>query len=109
MSPNRPEKKVAVVLHARQAYVEWINILEEDHNICLNQIPPSVYLLEQKKLSAEPDSILRRYYKAMFDKQLQNWWQYPSAWPKKRDYRLFKLWFDAEVIREVCEVSSIAS
>lgn len=104
MTNIRPEKKVAVVIHPRQPYIEWINILDEDHNVCLSDVPSSVFIVQRKKLSSDTKSIIRRHYKLMFEKQLQNWWEYSNDWPQKRDLKLFHLWFDLEVIEDVCDI-----
>jgi hypothetical protein len=43
------------------------------------------------------DDTIKLFYKIIFDNQLQGWWTDEKDWPLKRDFTMFKEWFDIEL------------
>jgi hypothetical protein len=43
------------------------------------------------------DVIVRPYFKAIFDEELNSWYRRESAWPARRTYETFLKWFEVEV------------
>ena len=49
--------------------------------------------------AAVPEALeewIKMNYEALFENDLQGWYTDESLWPKKRDLKLFREWFDVE-------------
>jgi hypothetical protein len=53
-----------------------------------------------------PESILRKYFKQIFDEQLLAWHLIEEDWPSRRTFSLFQNWFEAEVGDLVLDLSN---
>jgi hypothetical protein len=59
------------------------------------QKEPAVFLIPEGK--AEPESYVRRHFKAMVQEQLYSWYTDPDLWPKDRSLKTFKKFFTIHV------------
>ena len=39
---------------------------------------------------------IENYFDIVFEHELSGWWANPDDWPKRRDLKTFKEWFDIE-------------
>lgn len=56
----------------------------------------SAYLLPEYEDDNQMEYLLEKYFKPIFEEQLNGWWQDTDAWPPRRDLKTFKEWFDVE-------------
>lgn len=90
--------RYAVLLVPTDECVAWINSCpNDDKQTTLEeaQKEPTVYLIPEGK--AEPESYVRRHFKAMFEEELNSWYTDPHLWPKDRSFKTFKKFFTAQV------------
>ena len=88
--------RFAVVLMPTEACLAWINSCPGDHmTLAEVQKEPAVYLIP--KGEAEPESYVRRHYKAMFEEELYSWYTDPDLWPKDLSFTTFKKFFTIHV------------
>ncbi len=87
-----------VIVKAKEPFVRWLKSLPDPMDTSLEEIneDATAYLLPDYSHDDEQDEILRRYYPAIFDEQLDGWWTEERDWPPKRTYSLFTQWFDIE-------------
>lgn len=94
-------KRAAITVTPKQPYIDWANGLDEDGVKIGEDFQPErrVYLIEDVShvIPFERDVIVRPYYKAIFDEELNSWHRRESAWPAPRTYETFLAWFEVEV------------
>jgi len=54
------------------------------------------FLLPEYEDDSQMEYLLRKYFKQIFEEQLNGWWLDEDAWPSRRDLETFKQWFDVE-------------
>lgn len=87
-----------VTVKAKEPFVRWLKSLPDPMDISLKEIneDTTAYLLPDCSDDDEQDKLLRRYYPAIFEEQLEDWWTDERDWPPKRTYSLFTEWFSVE-------------
>lgn len=92
--------RAAITVTPKRPYIDWANSLDDDGpRIGPDHLPErSVYLVKDiGDYSGEMETIVRRYYRKIFEHELIAWHRVKSEWPQKRDFATFTQWFDAEV------------
>lgn len=89
--------RFAVTLIPTEAFLEWANSCpsEKAMTIAEMQREPTVYLIPEGR--SEPESYVRRHYKAMFEEELNSWYTDPEMWPTDLSFKMFKKFFDVQV------------
>jgi hypothetical protein len=86
----------AIVLVPTQACLDWINSCPGDPTTLAEvQKEPAVFLIPEGE--AEPESYVRRYFRAMFEEELYSWYTDLDLWPKDRSFKTFKKFFTIHV------------
>ncbi len=94
-------KRTAITVTPKQPYIDWANSLDEDGVKIGEDFGPEgrVYLIGDVA-DVNPfdrDVIIRPYFKAIFEEELNSWYRLESAWSSPRTYETFLEWFDVEV------------
>lgn len=88
----------AVTIEAKKPFLDWIKNLPdpESQNITLQEIneESNVYLLPEFEDDNKRDRVLREYFDDIFIQELNAWWTSDKDWPKDRNIRMFRKWFD---------------
>jgi hypothetical protein len=97
-------RQVAVI-KPTEPYVAWINSLpgmsEDPSTIESLNNDCTALLLPYFDDDEESLKFIKRIYKRIFEIELESWSTDKKAWPKKRDYALFRDWFKIEFHSEV--------
>lgn len=51
-----------------------------------------VYLVDASEDGDDPEKLIKRNFKVIFEEELAGWYTDEEAWPKKMDLRVFKQW-----------------
>ena len=98
--------RYAVLLVPNDECVAWVNSFPNDDkltNLEDAQKEPTVYLIPDGM--ADPETYVRRHYKAMFEEELNSWYTDPDMWPKDRSFKTFKNFFTVQVSTMVFDLS----
>ena len=95
--------RAAIILKYKSPAVQWINEADPynaDPGISLESVNEdrTVYLIMDEDADG-PEAIeqwIIMNYEALFENELEGWYTDESLWPKKRDLKLFREWFDVE-------------
>jgi hypothetical protein len=94
-------RRAAITVTPKQPYIDWANRLDEDGVKIGEDFQPEqqIYLIGDVSdvFPFDRDEIVRPYFKAMFDEELNDWHQQESDWPASRTYATFLAWFEVEV------------
>lgn len=95
--------RAALLLKYKAPAIAWINESDPIHDnpgITAEDVNSdrTVYLISDEV--ADTPATLENWIKAnlevLFESELEGWYTDPSLWPKKRNYALFKKWFEIE-------------
>ncbi len=92
--------RAAITVTPKQPYIDWANSLDDDGpRIEQDHLPErNVYLVaDMGDYSVDTESVIKRYYRKIFEHELNAWHRVESDWPQERDLAAFMQWFDAEV------------
>ena len=94
-------KRAAITVTPKQSYIHWANALDED-GVKIDEdfaSEKSVYLIGDVSdiIPFDRDVIVRPYFKAIFEEELNSWYRLESAWPSPRTFETFLEWFEVEV------------
>ncbi len=94
--------RAALMLRYKTPAVEWINDADPSSKnpLTLDRVNDerTVYLISDEDADTpySLDRWIKRNYKQVFENELDSWYTDPSLWPKIRDLKTFREWFDVE-------------
>jgi len=98
-----------VILKPKQPFLDWARTLEdEDKDLTLKHLAEdsTAYLIPELWQDSDQQSLLESYYDVFFEEQLAGWWTDETAWPQKRDLKMFLDWFELEfhgLVFDLCD------
>ena len=89
-----------LTVRAKQPFLDWLHSLPDPDPVgyTLDEVnrDQSAYLLPEYEDDNQMEYLLEKYFKQIFEEQLNGWWLDADAWPPRRDLKTFKEWFDVE-------------
>lgn len=87
--------RTTLIVKAKEPYLEWANSID-DFKVTLEElhVEPTAFLVSQHETDHEKDKILKKHFKEIFEYELAAWFVDEEVWPKNRDFKMFKEWFD---------------
>lgn len=88
--------RIAIVIKAKQPFLDWYRALyPNDEFEDLDKETTTVYLVNDEVYDIE--KWLKKKYDTLFKLQLEDWHLNKKEWPQKRNYKLFKAWFNVSI------------
>jgi len=89
----------AVLVRYREPYLTWAASLDEKAPVHAEGLAghTSIYLVPEDLSEDEESFPLKDCFGAIFEQELEAWWQDEAVWPRPRDLATFKAWFDVSV------------
>ena len=82
-----------IYLRPKQIYFDWANSPDDgtmgytdDDGICL--------LVDSDLMSKQVDALIKKNYEMLFDGMLNAMWTDEDLWPKGRNWKMFREWFE---------------
>ena len=97
-----------IVVTPRAPFLEWVqNADDRSAHITAEDVAysPNAYLVTDTEDGMDPEKLIKKNFKAIFEEELTGWIVDESIWPQKRDLRTFKQWFQATVHEIVYDLS----
>jgi hypothetical protein len=87
-----------VLLSAKEPFREWLLSLPDPSDVSLDELNEdrTAYLIPEFEDDKQRDTILRKFFGIIFEEQLAGWWTREEDWPRNRDLRTFRKWFDLQ-------------
>ena len=93
-------QRAAITVMPKQPYIDWANNLDEGGVKIDEDFQPErhIYLIGDVSdvFPFDRDVIVRPYFKAIFEEELNDWHLRESDWPAPRTYETFLAWFEVE-------------
>jgi len=97
--------RLALLIRRRQPYIDWANSLDDGgptYDLKTNR--PTTYLIDEMADTSDLKKVLRRYWRDIFEEELNSWMRDPDAWPQRRTYSVFLKWFEVELCDMVVDL-----
>ena len=96
--------KSAITVTPKKPFVDWNNKLTPEMPISEKMMGSSrTYLTNPDFEDAEKH--LKKYFKQIFEEELEAMWTDEEEWPQKRDFKTFCEWFEYEISDWVVDLS----
>lgn len=95
-----------VIVRPDQPYLDWAAGLDDSGIVPDPNVEQTVYLIPSHEDDDEAWDILEGIYSEIFENELYGWHTDERAWPKDRDFEMFKQWFRIElhsVVEDLCD------
>lgn len=89
--------RAALIVRPKQPYLDWAAGLDVSGLVPDVGGEKTVYLIPEFESDEEGLRVLKRVYGEIFERELDGWYTDPSAWPQKRDFKIFQQWFSIEL------------
>lgn len=95
----------AITISYNKPFIEWNNKLMPDLTLDENMLGESkTYLTDE--IFNDAEKLMKKYYKQIFEMELEGIWTDENDWPKNRTFKLFIEWFNYEVSDFVIDLSN---
>ncbi len=82
----------AIVLKPQQPFFDWINNLYPDDKVTEAE-EANIYLIDDMD---DLEKWLKKKFDKLFTMELDEWHTNKKEWPQKRNYKMFKQWFQVD-------------
>ena len=96
-----------LILRPKQPFLDW-GVALDDKNFTLEQLAEdsTAYLIPELWDESDQGELLESYCDVLFEEQLAAWWTDETAWPQKRNLKIFLDWFEVEfhsLVFDLCD------
>ena len=91
--------RAAIIVRPKAPFIEWVRSADGDSShITTREIrdEPNVYLVQDSEMDSEKNQVIADNYTNIFEEELFGWITDEAAWPKNRDLKTFKQWFQVD-------------
>ncbi|HEU4472993.1 MAG TPA: hypothetical protein VFR58_17990 [Flavisolibacter sp.] len=89
--------RTALTVRPRQVYLDWINAQTPGEPPIAGFDEHNIYLVPEAETNEAVELWLKQNFGRLFERELESWSTDEHTWPARRDYRLFREWFQVEV------------
>lgn len=94
--------RTAIVVKPLQPFIDWLTNLYPDEVVDFNE--SNTYLIND---GVDVEIWLKKKFDKLFMMELEGWHTNKKEWPKKRNYKMFKQWFQVEISLLVYDLEKI--
>lgn len=104
----RTLNRSALIVLPKEPYLQWASELDEDSTQLAEDLRGrcSVYLVAPDPRDEQESAPIERYYKRIFEMELEAWHLDMDDWPASRDYRTFQQWFKVQALSIVVDLAA---
>jgi hypothetical protein len=95
-----------VIVRPKQPYLDWAAGLDDSGIVPDPNGEQTVYLIPSYEDDDEAWEVLQNVHTAIFENELHGWHTDETAWPRRRNFAMFKAWFEVElhsVVEDLCD------
>ena len=99
--------RAVITVTPNEPFLQWIQTADDisTHIATEDVYSPNAYLVEDTQDGMDPEKLIQKNFKTIFEEELNGWIIDESMWPQKRDLRVFKQWFQITVREIVYDLS----
>ena len=95
----------SVIVRPKQPYLDWAAQLDDSGIVPDREDERTIYLIPEYDDDVEAMGVLGKCFDIIFEEELGGWHTNESAWPKNRNFAMFRKWFSFEfhsVVEDLC-------
>ncbi len=89
--------RTAIIIKPLQPFIDWYSNLYPDDIVEIKET--NIYLIHENIENTE--AWIKKNYSKIFDFELESWHLNKKEWPQKRNYKMFREWFQTDISVEV--------
>lgn len=86
----------AITINYKKPFIDWNNALTPEFKMDAGMLGESKTYLT-KEVFKNANQLIKKYYKTIFELELEGMWTDEKDWPQKRDFKTFCDWFTYEI------------
>jgi hypothetical protein len=86
--------RTAITIQTKQPYIDWANSFEDGQSYDPEKCHATTILISDRYDEFNYEKYLKKIYKILFEEELESWMADPDGWPKIKNYKMFKEWFE---------------
>lgn len=86
----------AITINYKKPFVDWSNALTPELSMNENMLGESTTYLVKADFD-DAEKCIKKYYKEIFELELDGQWTDENDWPQKMTFKLFNEWFSYEI------------
>jgi len=99
----------AIIIMPAQPFLDWLHQVDPTSaHLTLTDLrqEPAIYLLPECESKDEALEVLGSDISNIFEEQLGGWYRVPETWPKERNLRTFRGWFECSFHSMIFDLGS---
>lgn len=93
----------AITINYKKPFIDWSNALIPEFDMSEQMLGESTTYLVKGDFD-NADKLIKKYFKKIFEEELEGQWTDENDWPQKRTFRLFEEWFSYSISDLVLEL-----
>ena len=93
----------AITINYKKPFIDWSNALTPEFEMSEQMLGESTTYLVKGDFD-NADKLIKKYFKKIFEEELEGQWTDEADWPQKRTFRLFEEWFSYAISDLVIEL-----
>ena len=93
----------AITINYKKPFIDWSNALIPEFDMSEQMLGESTTYLVKGDFD-NADKLIKKYFKKIFEEELEGQWTDEADWPQKRTFRLFEEWFSYSISDLVIEL-----
>ena len=93
----------AITINYKKPFIDWSNALIPEFDMSEQMLGESTTYLVKGDFD-NADKLIKKYFKKIFEEELEGQWTDVNDWPQKRTFRLFEEWFSYSISDLVIEL-----
>lgn len=93
----------AITINYKKPFIDWSNALTPEFEMSEQMLGESTTYLVKGDFD-NADKLIKKYFKKIFEEELEGQWTDENDWPQKRTFRLFEEWFSYSISDLVIEL-----
>ena len=93
----------AITINYKKPFIDWSNALIPEFDMSEQMLGESTTYLVKGDFD-NADKLIKKYFKKIFEEELEGQWTDENDWPQKRTFRLFEEWFSYSISDLVIEL-----
>ena len=93
----------AITINYKKPFTDWSNALTPEFEMSEQMLGESTTYLVKGDFD-NADKLIKKYFKKIFEEELEGQWTDEADWPQKRTFRLFEEWFSYSISDLVIEL-----
>ena len=86
----------ALIVRPKKPFMDWALQVDDSGLVPDVEGEKTIYLIPEYDDDIEALEVLSKCFDIVFEKELMGWHTDDSAWPKGRDFKMFREWFSFE-------------